>query len=170
MEASEGRSGPARAAARLIRLWALAGGALLLLVAAMNVASVLLSIVGSSFPGDFELTEVGVAVAAFAFLPYVQLTGGNVTADIFTEWAGPRTLAALRAVACLVALLFALLLLWRMWEGMLDQREYGYVTAVVQFPIWLGFVPVLVSLALLALAALLTLAEALGELFATPGR
>lgn len=158
----------AQAAAQLIHLWALGGGVLLVLVATMNVVAVALSALGSSFPGDFELTEVGVAVAAFAFLPYVQLVGGNVTADIFTERAGPRTLAALRAVACLVALLFAVLLLWRMYEGMLDQREYGYETAVIQFPIWIGFVPVLVSLALLALAALLTLLEALDELFTKP--
>ncbi len=54
----------------------------------------------------------------------------------------------------LVALGFALLLLWRMYYGMLDQRDYGYTTAILQVPIWCAFVPILISLALLALAAL----------------
>ena len=147
-----------------IRLWALAGGGLLLAVMAVNVLAVGLGILGSSFPGDVELTEVGVAVAAFAFLPYVQLVEGNVTADIFTQRAGPRVLAGLRAIAALVALLFAILLLWRMFEGMLDQRAYRYVTAVLQFPLWQAFVPALMSLALLCLAAALTLHRAIWDL------
>jgi TRAP-type C4-dicarboxylate transport system permease small subunit len=148
----------------VIRLWALAGGLLLLAVMAVNVFAVVLGVLGSSFPGDFELTEVGVAVAAFAFLPYVQLVEGNVTADIFTERVGPRTLALFRVLASTVALLFAAALLWRMSEGMLDQRAYGYVTAVLQFPIWIGFVPALVSLLLLCVAAALTLGDAISDL------
>lgn len=161
---SGGRPGFARAAGHVIRLWALAGGLLLLAVMAVNVFAVVLGVLGSSFPGDFELTEVGVAVAAFAFLPYVQLVEGNVTADIFTERVGPRTLALFRVLASTVALLFAAALLWRMSEGMLDQRAYGYVTAVLQFPIWIGFVPALVSLLLLCVAAALTLGDAISDL------
>ncbi|GBD43579.1 hypothetical protein HRbin40_01055 [bacterium HR40] len=149
---------------RWIRLWALAGGVLLLLVMAMNVLAVVLAAFGSSFPGDFELTEVGVAVAAFAFLPYVQLVGGNVTADIFTERAGPRLLALFRLLASAVAVLFSLLLLWRMFEGMLDQRAYGHVTAVLQFPIWIGFALALASIVLWSVAAVLTLRDAIADL------
>ena len=59
-----------------------------------------------------------------------------------------------------LALGFALLLAWRMWEGMLDQREYDYTTTILQFPHWLAFIPILISLALLAVAALMTLGEA----------
>ena len=162
--ARSGRSGIAGAAAGLIELWALAGGAVLALVMLMNVVSVGLSMAGSSFPGDFELTEIGVAVAAFAFLPYVQLMDGNVSADIFTQAAGPRLLALFRSLACAVALMFAALLLWKMYDGMLSQREYGYETAILQFPIWLGFVPAVVSLGLLVVAAGMTLAEALRDL------
>lgn len=158
---TEGCPRPAHMVAHVIRLWALAGGLLLLAVMTINVFAVVLGMFGSSFPGDFELTEVGVAVAAFAFLPYVQLVEGNVTADIFTERAGPRALALFRVLASTVALLFALLLLWRMAEGMLDQRSYGYVTAVLQFPIWLGFLPALLSLGLLCVAAMLTLGDAI---------
>lgn len=162
--AGENRAGPTGLVLRLTTWWALLGGALLLAVAAMNVWSILsLAILGQSFPGDFELTELGVAVAAFAFLPYCQMTDANVSADIFTQNARPRTLAALRALAALVAAVFGTILLWRMSYGMIDQRTYGYTTAILQIPVWWAFVPILVSLALLAVAALTTLLQNLGR-------
>lgn len=157
---TEGRAGAWGWVAGAITLWALLGGLVLAGIVVLNVLSVLGGMFGAPVPGDFELTEVGVAVAAFAFLPYCQLTGANISADIFTARLSLRGVAGLRLVAALVALLFAAILLWRMTLGMLDQRTYDYVTAIVQFPIWLAFLPILISLALLALAALVSVTEA----------
>ena len=154
------RSGFVGAAEAAIKGWALFGGLVLLAVVVINVLSVLGGIVWRPFPGDFELTEMGVAVAAFAFLPYCELTGANVTADIFTARAGPRLIGAFGTLAAAVALLFSLLLVWRMFYGMLDQRTYAYETAILQVPIWWAFVPALVSLVLLAVAAAISLARA----------
>lgn len=148
--------GPARA---LITVWALLGGIVLTAVVLMNVLSVIGAAVWQPFPGDFEMTEIGVAVAAFAFLPYCQLTGANVTADIFTAWTPQRWIAGFSLLAALVALAFSLLLMWRMYFGLLDQKAYGYTTTILQFPHWVAFVPILVSLALLVLAACITLIE-----------
>ena len=125
----------------------------------VNVLSVIGNILWKPFPGDFELTEMGVAIAAFSFLPFCQLHGTNVTADIFTSRASARWISAFGALASFIALLFAGLLLWRMFEGMLSQREYGYTTAILQLPIWVAYVPILVSLALLLTAAAVTLVE-----------
>ena len=149
--------------ARLVTLWALLGGLLLLLVVGINVASVVGAMIGQALPGDFELTEIGVAVAVFAFLPYCQLTDANVTADIFTARAPAPVLAALRAFASVVAFGFAAILAWRMYLGMLDQKNYDYTTAILQVPIWWGFVPILISLLLLIAAAAVTLTESLRE-------
>lgn len=157
------RSGISAAVARLVTAWALLGGVVLLAVVAINVASVVGAVVWKPFPGDFELTEIGVAVAVFAFLPYCQLTDANVTADIFTARAPKPVLAVLRAVAALIAFGFATILVWRMYLGMLDQKEYDYTTAILQVPIWWGFVPILISLALLIAAAAVTCLEALRE-------
>ena len=153
------RSGVAGAAATLIHGWAIAGGVLLLAVVLVNVLSVVGRIFGMPFPGDFELTEMGVAIAAFSFLPYCQLTDANVTADIFTARASERWVAIFRLAAAVVALLFALLLAWRMYYGMADQRTYGYTTAILQVPIWWAYIPCLVSLLLLAVASLITFAD-----------
>ena len=155
------RSGLAAAVARAVTLWALLGGLLLLAVVGINFASVVGNIFGAPFPGDFELTEMGMAVAVFAFLPYCQLTDANVTADIFTARAPRPLLALLRAAGCLVAFAFAAILVWRMTLGMIDQGRYHYTTTILQVPIWWAFVPILISLALLVLAAALSFVEAL---------
>jgi len=150
----------ARLAAALraaIHCWALAGGIVLVAVVAINVIGVAGAVFGAPFPGAFELTEAGVAVAVFAFLPYCQLTGANVTADIFTARAPRRARESLRRVAGAPALAIAAILLWRMQAGMLDKRDYGHTTAILQLPLWWAYVPALVSLALLGLAATLTL-------------
>lgn len=157
---TSGRAGLMGLARSLITGWALMGGVALLAVVAMNVVSVVGAVVWKPFPGDFELTEIGVAVAAFAFLPYCQLTDANVTADIFTTGLNRARIAGLALLAALVALGFSLLLLSRMSAGMLDQKAYGYTTAILQFPHWLAFIPILISLVLLAVAALITLTEA----------
>lgn len=159
MNYAPGRSGLIGAADRLIHGWAIVGGLILLAVVLVNVLSVLGGIFWRPFPGDFELTEMGVAVAAFAFLPFCQVTYANVTADIFTARASERWVAVFRLAASVVALLFAVLLLWRMYAGMGDQRTYGYTTAILQIPSWLAYLPILFSLALLAVAALITLIE-----------
>lgn len=140
---------------------ALAGGVLLLAIVAVNAWSILANaLFGRPFAGAFELSEVGVAVAVFSFLPYCQITGANVTADIFTARAPRRWVAAFALLAAVVALGFALLLAQRMWLGLLDQKAYNLTTAILQVPIWWAFVPVVASLVLLALAALVSLLEA----------
>jgi len=47
-----------------------------------------------------------------------------------------------------------------MWDGMIDQKAYGYTTAILQFPHWIAFLPILASLVLLAIASLITAGEA----------
>lgn len=153
-----------RIAERTIEFWALAGGALLVAVVAINVASVLGAAFGATFPGDFELTEVGVAIAAFAFLPWCQLSRGNVSADIFTSRWPQRRISALRFLSDSVAGLVSVLLFWRMYLGMLDQMQYGYTTTILQFPHWIAFVPILISLGLLSVAAILTATQDIAEL------
>ncbi len=143
---------------RVIHAWALLGGLVLLAVVLMTTYSAAAGyLVAKPFPGDFELTEMGVAIAAFSFLPYCQLTFANVSADIFTAHAGPRAIAVFNRLGSLLAFLFACLLIWRMWEGMQDYQTYLEVTAILQVPLWYAFVPALVSLVLLAIAALITL-------------
>ncbi|SPJ25993.1 TRAP transporter small permease [Palleronia abyssalis] len=142
---------------RLVTLWALLGGGLLAGIVAVNLWAVIGGAVGIPFAGDFELTEMGTAVAVFTFLPYCQLTRQNVTAEIFTARASPRLVAWLSAVGSALAVVFGAVLLWRMSAGLMDQRSYGYATTILQIPVWWAFVPILISLGMLCLAAIATL-------------
>ncbi|MCB1436787.1 MAG: TRAP transporter small permease [Rhodobiaceae bacterium] len=160
----DGRTGPEGPVRTLIRWWALGGGFVLCALAIMTVISVTLTAtVGTQVPGDFEMTEIGVAVAVFMFLPYTQLTGANVTVDIFTARAGRRFSAIMVLASSAIALLFSILLIWRMSEGMLDLRSYNEVTGIIGFPIWTAFIPMLMSLVLLLVASLVTTGEAWHE-------
>jgi TRAP-type C4-dicarboxylate transport system permease small subunit len=155
------RAGPVAFARRVVEWWALAGGIVLLGVALMTAWSAATGwAFGKPLPGDFELTEIFVAVAVFAFLPYCQLTDANVTADLFTARAGPRALAAFGLFAALLALAIALLLTWRTWAGLVDYRRYVETTAILKIPIWTAYVPSLASLGLLVLACLISLFDA----------
>ena len=142
---------------KLISVWALVGGLILLSVVSLNIGSIIGGILLIHVPGDFELTQIGVAVAVFCFLPYCQLHRHNVTADIFTFWANNKTVLLLRIGGAVVALLFSILLLWRMTDGMLDQKKYDYTTAILQIPVWTAFIPILISLWLLAMASIMTI-------------
>jgi len=145
--------------------WALFGGLVLVGVVLVNAWSILGdALFGKPFPGDFELTELGSAIAAFCFLPYCQHVGANVSADIFTMNAGRRSLALMSVLSAVIASLFAALLFWRMSAGLQDYREYEEFTGILQIPIWWVFVPALISLALLFWVALLGFWSALSDL------
>ena len=143
----------------LVTIWALVGGLILLLIAFLNVSSIIGSIFLKPLPGDFELTKIGVAVAVFCFLPYCQLHRQNVSAEIFTSWVNVKIRLLLNLIASILAFLFSVLLLWRMFEGMLDQKVYNYTTTILQFPIWISYIPILLSLFLLVGASLMTLKQ-----------
>ncbi len=162
VQAGNAAAEPRGFVARVIEVWALLGGFVLLGIVLMVAWSATRGFFfNRPLQGDVEMTEMWVAVAAFMFLPYCQLTGANVTADIFTARAGPRTIALLELLSAVIALGFSVLLLWRMYYGLLDYREYVETTTTLHVPIWYAYIPALISLALLALASLITVRNAL---------
>ena len=151
----------------LSRLWATAGGVVLLAVMLMTVASVAMrATLGAPILGDYELVEMGTAIGTFAFLPYCHQTGGNVLVDVFTSRAPERVKSALGAVSSLLLLIIATVLLWRMALGGYDFYQYRETTTNLGIPRWWAFPPILISLALLVLVSFCVLAR---ELAATVG-
>ncbi|MBV0912158.1 TRAP transporter small permease [Anianabacter salinae] len=169
---------------RICTAWAVLGGFVLLGVIIINVIPIVIDILAPGLctrradasetmqftfeilcRGDFELTEIGVAIAVFAFLPYCQIAGLNVTADIFTSGANRFWLSVFSLLGSTVALIFGVVLLWRMYAGMLDHRTYDSTTALLQIPLWWGYAPCLISLALLALASFASVTDALSDMF-----
>jgi TRAP-type C4-dicarboxylate transport system permease small subunit len=149
-----------RALDGLARGFALAGGAILVALTLMSVASVTgRALLGTPVPGDFELVQIGCGAAIAAFLPYCQLRRGNIIVDFFTVRAGPRVQAALDALGALLLALAMAVLAWRTALGMMAVRAAGEVSMIVGFPIWVGYAAIVPSLVLATVAALHTAQE-----------
>ncbi|MDM7456841.1 MAG: TRAP transporter small permease [Tepidimonas sp.] len=128
---------------RLARGSAMLGGLLLCAITLMIVVSIVgraLSGVGlAPVPGDFELVEIGTGVAVFWFLPWTYLRGGHATVDLLYN----RLPAPLRKTILLVGdglmLALWLVLTWKLWDGMLEKREYLETTFILQMPLWWAY-------------------------------
>lgn len=148
----------------LCRWFAAIGGLVLLAMMLMTVVSVTRrTVLGAPIPGDFELVELASAVSVFCFLPWCQITGGNVLVDFFTMKSGPRVNHLLEALGDLVYLLIGALILWRMIPGALEFREYNEQTMVLRIPIWWSFTVILPAVALLIVTTAFTLLGHLRE-------
>ena len=135
---------------RLTRVFAGIGGLSILAIMLVTVASVTLrGVLGRPIPGDYELVEIGSAIAIFCFLPWCQATGGNVVVDFFTQRAGPRLTHLLDAMGDLLYLAIAALLLWRLTLGGVEMHEYDEQTMVLRLPVWWSFFIVLPAMSLL---------------------
>jgi TRAP-type C4-dicarboxylate transport system permease small subunit len=153
------------------RWLALAGGLVLVALAAMTLASVtgraLIWLGLGPIPGDFELVEAGCAFAIFAFLPWCTLRRGHATVDIFVTWTGPRGRAGLSLIGNLLLALVAAILAWQLWLGLVDKQSYDETTFILQFPVWWGYAAVLPGAVLFPLAALAAAWRSLNELAGT---
>ncbi len=144
-----------------IKLWALAGGAIIVGLAVLTAISTILNLtLGAPLSADHELVKHFVAIAVFMFLPYCQLTGANVTVDVFTEGMSEAKKAVMTLLGSLIALGFAVLLFRQMYFGMQSYMRFVEVTPVLGLPLWTAFPMILASLVLLMVASILTGFEA----------
>lgn len=137
--------------------FALAGG---LVVVALTLMS-LVSIAGRSLfsrplPGDYELIQVGCAVAVAAFLPLCQLRGGHVIVDFFTANARPAARAVLDALGALLLAACAGLIAWRMTHGAIGLAQANDQTTILALPTAWPVALMVPSFALFALCGLYT--------------
>ncbi|WP_166015831.1 TRAP transporter small permease [Chelativorans multitrophicus] len=148
--------------ASLSRWWAMTGGVLILILSVMAAASAASNLFfGRPFSADHELVKHVTAIAIFMFLPYCQISGANITLDFFTDDLSERAKQAMSAFSSLFALAFAVLLFVQMLQGFQSYIRFQEVTPVLRLPLWTAFPPILLSLALLAAASFINLAEGL---------
>jgi TRAP-type C4-dicarboxylate transport system permease small subunit len=152
------RPGPiGRMLYRISVVFAAVGGLSLLGIIVLTVASVVgRELFDTPVSGDFELVEIGCAVAVFSFLPYCQLVRGNVVVDLFTESASLPTRAALELAGNLMFTVIAAVLTWRLVLGGIDLATYHEETMVLRVPAWWGFVPGALAMTLLTVVCAYT--------------
>lgn len=104
--------------------------------------------------GDFELVEIGIAFAIFAFLPWCQLRSGHATVDLFADRLPRR--AGLWLQAFWEALFAAALVFiaWRLEDGMQGKIRNGETTFLLQVPVWWAYAASLAAACMAALVGL----------------
>jgi TRAP-type C4-dicarboxylate transport system permease small subunit len=152
--------GPADAGAeaslltRCARLLAIAGGLLMIAIAALVTTSVLLRwITDNGISGDFELVQIGLAVSIFAFLPICALRRGNVMVDTFTGRLPSVARRAIDAVWGFVYGGIAALIAWRLAVGARDTIASNTGSMVLGLPYGWAIAICAVLAGLLALTA-----------------
>jgi TRAP-type C4-dicarboxylate transport system permease small subunit len=141
---------------RLATLLAVFGGIILIGLALLVSASIFGRwFVGREITGAFEIVQVGVAIAAFLFLPICQLHNHNIIVDSFTTRLSPRLRAGLDAFWALAYAAIALVLAWRLSLGAAETLRSHMVTPMLRIQYGWGMVVGTAALCFLALVSLL---------------
>lgn len=146
------------------RWLAIAGGVLLCAMATLNTVSVSgRAAFSAPVPGDFELIAIGTGLAVFAFLPYCQITRGNVIVDFFMSKAPDRAKAACDALGGLMYLVIGILITWRMIFGGIDMYHYSEKSMTIGFPRWTTFPISILMLSFLVVVIAYSIGRSIAE-------
>jgi TRAP-type C4-dicarboxylate transport system permease small subunit len=146
---------------RVSDILALAGGALLLALAGLVTVSVLARwLTNRGIPGDFELVQIGLALAVFAFLPLCHLRGANLVVDSFTTRSPEWLRRGLDAFWCFVYAMVAALVAAMMAVGAAETIRSGTRSMVHGVPIGWAIAVAALLATWLAIVVLLTAALA----------
>ncbi len=111
--------------------------------------------------GVTELVEFALGIAIFCAVPGVFARGANIAVDMIDQWL-PAWSRSLRHLAAALSLLTLCLLVWHMWQPMIDVIAFNDVSADLQIPkVWF-MVPAWAGIAISAVIAALVLVS--GEL------
>jgi TRAP-type C4-dicarboxylate transport system permease small subunit len=133
---------------RLARSLAYLGGLVVAGVGLLSTVSILgrsamslplFSYFSRPITGDFELVEIGTAVAGSLFLPYCQLSKGHIIVDFFTLKIGEHIKGALDRLGALLMAVTYLIVGWRTAVGCADIYGSGETSMLLGFPIWIGY-------------------------------
>ncbi len=135
----------------IARALAFAGGAVLIAITVLTCVSIIgrallpLDIGLSPIRGIYDMTEIGIAAAVFAFLPWAQFTEAHARVDLF-RWAIPKKVDQFLDVVFNAAMAFvATVGTYRLYLGMQDKLSYGETTLIAQIPVWQGYAAGLVG-------------------------
>lgn len=150
---------------RLIHVWALLGGVLLLLIVlitAINAAGFTANTFArmwggnvSGLPGYEDAVQMIVGVAGLMMFPYAQLYRAHASVDVVMQYAPDW---ANRVVAIVSGVILAILLVWMSWmlvQGTLQVRGDRIETTVLGWPVWIFMPFAVISCLLWAAAAVL---------------
>ncbi len=124
---------------------ALVGGAVLLVIVALTCVSIAgralvpLDIGLGPIRGIYDITEIGMAAAIFAFLPWTQMREAHARVDLFQSALPKRMNQFLDLLFNIAMFVVAAVGTQRLYLGMMDKLSFGETTLIAQIPVWQGF-------------------------------
>ena len=148
---------------KIVSVWAIAGGVLLLTIMAVTSLNVtafgldriarLFGSTVSGLPGYEDYVSLAISCAALMFLPYCQLRRGHVAVDLFVNLLKPAVRRVLDRLWLAAICALALFLAYWMALGMLETRADNVLSPVLGWRQWPFYVPGVISLLLWAMVA-----------------
>lgn len=114
--------------------------------------------------GSYEITESGMALVIFAFLPLAQMTGSHAVVDILTNSLPRRTERVLRTLADVIFALALILIAAQLFGGMMTKLRTGQTTLHLEYPLWWGYAAALAGALAAAAVAVYVAASRVVEL------
>ena len=143
----------------LAKACAILAGVLLTAITLMTCVSLIgRNTTGWTIVGDFELTGFAAGAAIALFLPWCQVTRGNIIVDFFTVKASPATRDKLDRFGALTLAVALGLMTWRTTLGGLNAWNTKAGSMMLGAPEWMVY---LLMVPPLALTTLIALAQAL---------
>jgi hypothetical protein len=155
-----------RALEFVARACAIFGGLVLtfaMLATVVSIAGrVLVNVVGGlpgfgwvgPIPGDYEIVEIGAAVAVGAFLPICQMRGGHVLVDLLFSGAPPSTLAIFSILGNFLFAVVGGIIAWRLYLGALAKFQYQESSMILGMQIGWGYLALAVFFAVATICAI----------------
>jgi TRAP-type C4-dicarboxylate transport system permease small subunit len=139
------------------KAFALGGGLVLVALTVMSLVSVVgRAAFAKPLPGDYELIQLGCAIAVSAFLPLCQMRGGHVLVDFFTANSRPAVRATLDTFGSILIGIAAAVFTWRMTAGAIGLHQANDQTTILEIPTWYAVALMVPSFALFSVAGFYT--------------
>jgi TRAP-type transport system small permease protein len=147
------------AVARILRNASMIALAAMMLVTVVDVT--LRNTINQLVPGGVELVQLALVALVFLALPETVLRGEHITIDAIDRAVSPRLLRRLRLAAAVLTLLLLLALTWRTLLPALDTIALGDTTSDLGIRFIWYWLPIVVGVAVAALAQAVLVARAL---------
>lgn len=152
----------------LAKVMALAGGIALLALVAMIVVSVIgRALIWAGLKpvlGDYELVEMGVGFAIFAFMPWAHLTRSHAIVTLFTDRFGDAVNRVILVITDVMMLAASSFLAWRLYFGMLDKFNYRETTVLLRVPLGWGYMAGFIGATVFAIISIYVLGRSISAM------
>ena len=140
----------------IVRWTANIAGASLVLMMIVTVMDILLRNTGlAALRGTIEISTMTVVLIGLLALPYSFLPNGHIIVDLATNWLPQRVTDKIDRVCLAISALILTVVAYFMWEASVDVYQRNSLSADLQIPLYLFWIPATVGVSLSVLSCVM---------------